>query len=849
MPWTIERLRLAVMALAVVLLLAIVGFFVYGRWRQRHVAQDLPSRLGFQIQQSTRGFVLSKTEQGRTVFTLHAARAVAFKSGGRVLLHDVEIDLFNRQDGKADTISGKDFQYDRNSQIVIAQGEAHMMLHPPVAGAKDGVAKKKSGQIIYVTTHGLVFNQKTGMATCSGEVDFQIADSSGQAVGAEYDSKQGHLLLQSQVVLTTKMQNRPAVVHASQAVYDRNESQVLLQQPRYRSETPQGSEQGSAGTATIFLRQDGSAKRLDAQNKVELSSTDGTTVKASMLQAILNENSQLRQMHFFGGVLFTESQPAQQTLGSARDAVVFFDSQGHAQQAIFDRDVEFQQQANAGKNHLQRTLTSNHLVLHLSSSKTGRQQLQIANATGNAVFRSQSVSAGHPPQETRLAAQTLNARFLPGNEIEHIDGAGQTFLRTVAANGDIDTSSGDTLTVDFVTTQQASPNAPAAVARATVAANNSEHNSTNNPLTTQSVRTAIQTGHVVLQQTASGKSGSGASPQTSIATASRADYAATNDTLTLTGQPVFRDAQLEMAASRMEVEHSTGKMIATGAVRATLRSTQSAQNAANSVPRSGLLGGGNQPVHVIATQAVLLQDTQQAIFRGQARLWQGGNTVEAPVIEVSQKTQTLLAYSVQPCSQCVHSTFLGSPGTQSAPSLAAPAAQGRPKENASSGLPSIFRVVSERLLYSDAERKASFLHHVEVISSSGQLFADHADIFLAPAVPSGANRALSEQKKKAENLPSGRNSVTQSSVERIVASGNVRLVQPGRSATGARLVYTASDGRFVLTGDDSKQPKVTDVDRGTVTGQILTFSSQQQAIIVGGTSAHTTITRTRIQKK
>lgn len=843
MPWTIERLRLAVMAMAAVLLLAIVGFFVYGRWRLRHVAQDLPSRLGLQIQQSTRGFVLSKTEQGRTVFTLHAARAVAFKSGGRVLLHDVEIDLFNRQDGKADTISGKDFQYDRNSQIVIAQGEAHMMLHPPVAGAKDGVAKKKSGQIIYVTTHGLVFNQKTGMATCSGEVDFQIADSSGQAVGAEYDSKQGHLLLQSQVVLMTKMQNRPAVVHASQAVYDRNESQVLLQQPRYRSETPQGSEQGSAGTATIFLRQDGSAKRLDAQNNVELSSTDGTTVKASMLQATLNENSQPRQMHFFGGVQFTESQPAQQTHSRARDAVVSFDSQGRAQQAVLDRDVEFQQQANAGKNHLQRTLTSNHLVLHLSSSKTGRQQLQTANATGNAVFRSQSVSAGHPPQETRLAAQTLNARFLPGNEIEHIDGAGQTFLRTVAANGDIDTSSGDTLTVDFETTQRKLPNSHASVAIKPTA------KAVNDALTTQSVRTAIQTGHVVLQQTASGKSGGTSAPRTSIATASRADYAATNDTLTLTGQPVFRDAQLEMAASRMEVERSTGKMIATGVVRATLRSTQPPDDAVNAATGSGLLGGGNQPVHVIATQAVLLQDSQQAIFRGQARLWQGGNTVEAPVIAVSQKTQTLLAYSVQPCSQCVHSTFLGQRGTQPAPSLAAPAAQGRPKENASSGLPSIFRVVSERLLYSDAERKASFLHHVEVISSSGQLFADHADIFLAPAAPSGANRALSAQKKKAENLPSGRNSVAQSSVERIVASGNVRLVQPGRSATGARLVYTASDGRFVLTGDDSKEPEVTDVDRGTVTGQILTFSSQQQAIIVGGTSAHTTITRTRIQKK
>lgn len=843
MPWTIERLRLAIMALAVVLLLAIVGFFVYGRWRMRHVAQDLPSRLGIQIQQSTRGFVLSKTEQGRTIFTLHAARALEYKSGGRVLLHDVEIDMYNRQDGKADTIAGKDFQYDPHSQIVVSQGEAHIMLHTPATGHGVVAGKKKSAQIIYVTTHGLVFNQKTGVATCSGEVDFQIADSSGQAVGAEYDSKQGHLLLQSQVVLTTTMQNRTAVVHASQAVYDKNESQVHLQQPRYRSVTPQGSEQGAAGTATIFLRQDGSAEMFDAQNGVELVSADGTQVKASMLHAVLNDDSHPEQMHFFGGMQFTQKQPDQQANGSARDAVIHFDAQGHAQQAVFDRDVEFHQQVAAGKDHLQRTLTSNHLVLQLSSSKTGQLQLQTANATGNAVFGSQSANAGHPPEETRLAAQTLNARFLPGNEIEHIDGVGQTFLRTVAANGDIDTSAGDTLTVDFLTTQRKPPNSPAS------GAIKPSPKAANDGLTTQSIRSAIQTGHVVLQQTTSGKNGSTTPPQISTAMATRADYQATNDTLTLTGQPVFRDAQLEMAATRMEVERTTGKMVATGAVQATLHSTKSTQKVANAVPASGLLGGGSQPVHVVANQAVVLHDAQQAIFTGQARLWQGGNSVEAPVIEVSQKTQTLLAYSALPCVQCIHSTFLGQTGQTVALDRAGLSSQTGSKTNVSSSLPSVFRVISERLLYSDAERKATFLHHVEVISSSGQLFADHADIFLTPAMPAGALRGVPSQKEKPENSTSDRNNPSQSSVEKIVATGNVRLVQPGRRATGATLEYTASDGHFVLTGDNSTLPEVVDADRGTVTGQILTFASQEQAIIVSGSSAHTTTTKTRVQKK
>lgn len=841
MPWTIERLRLAIVALAAVLLLAIVGSFFYGRWRLRHIAQDLPAHLGLQIQQSTQGFVLSQSnDEGRTIFTLHAARAIAFKSGGRVLLHDVEIDVFN-QDGKADTIAGKDFQYDRNSQIVISQGEAHIVLHPPQSTAVGG-PNKNATQVVRVTTHGLVFSQKTGVATCSGEVDFQVADSSGQAVGAEYDSKQGHLLLDSQVVLTTAMQNHPAVVHASQAIYDKNVNQVHLQQPRYSS----GNDHGSAGAAIVVLRADGSAERLDAQDAVQLASAGGTAVRAATMHAQLNENSRPQQVHFGGGVQFTQNQPKQQGAGSAREALVEFDAQGHARKAIFDREVQFHQRMDAGQNHLQRTLNADHLVLHLLAGKTGQSQLQVADATGHAIFTSRSASPGHPPQQTQMAAQNLQASFLPGNLIQHIEGAEQTRLRTVAANGDIDTSAGDTLSIDFA--PSAAPNA-STKPKAQMAGASS---GATNALAAQSIRTAVQTGHVVLQQTTPAKKGAASNgdmsvPQIATATATRAQYEAANDTLVLTGQPVFRDAQLEMTASRMEMRRTTGEMTASGAVQTTLRSNQTSP-AAN----AGGLMSGSQPTHIIAQQATLMHATQRAVFTGQARLWQGGNTVEAPVIEVSQKRQALLAYGSASCMQCVHSTFLGQAGSQQAPlgqtaksspanPTSADSTPGTARATSKISGPSMFRVVSQRLEYSDAERKASFLNHVEVISSSGQMFADHAEIFLSPAT------GLHAEKQK--NFSSGRNNSPQSSVERIVAAGHVRLVQPGRRATGARLVYTASDGHFVLTGDGKYLPRVVDADRGTVTGQVLTFASQEQAIIVRGTSAHATTTETRVKKK
>lgn len=841
MRWTIERLRLAIVALAALLLLSIVGFMIYGRWQVRHTARDLPARLGIQVRQSTKGFVMSKFDSGdRTSFTLHAARAVEYKSGGRVLLHDVEIDIYNRQDGKADTIAGSEFQFDPHDQIVQAQGESHIVLQPPQSNAASASVGKNAAQVIRVTTHGLVFNQKTGVATSSGEVEFHIGDSGGQANGSEYDSRQGHLLLKSEVVLRTQMQNRPAVVHASQAIYDRSDNLLHLRQAQYSSTT----QEGTAGAATVLLRPDGSAERLDASKHVHLASADGTAVEAASMRALLNARSQPQRVRFAGDVQFMQNQPSQETRGNAQEAVVDFDGQGHARQAVFDGQVSFDQHLNDGGAPLERMLNAGHLEMTFLPKKTGRAELESAVASGDAVFKSRSTGPNRNAQQTQISAQVLTTSFLPGNQIRQMDGTGQTRVQTVAANGDIDSSRGDTLEVVFAPGRRgilAHPGGKPQLPAANPAV------STGNAFAVQSIRSAVQSGHVEVEQTVPAKGSVAA--QVSTATGARAEYQGANDTMTLTGTPasapVFRNEQLELAATHIEVERARGIMIATGNVQTTLRPGGAPATGASNSMRGGLLGG-NQPVHVIAAQAISRRATQETIFSGHARLWQGGDMVEAPVIELSQKQQTLVAYGAGDCTQCVHSTLIGAPiGAPGNPARArrdSPAAAETDEKN---GGPAAFTVVSERLLYSDAERKASFLGRVEVTSSSGQTFADQAAVYLSPPGARGSGRAQGTEK----NLASERNQSPQSSVERIVATGHVRVAQPGRSAKGSRLVYTASDGRFVLTGDDKTPPEAEDAAQGTVTGRTLTFSSQQQAIMVSGSFGHGTTAETRTHKR
>ena len=80
-------------------------------------------------------------------------------------------------------------------------------------------------------------------------------------------------------------------------------------------------------------------------------------------------------------------------------------------------------------------------------------------------------------------------------------------------------------------------------------------------------------------------------------------------------------------------------------------------------------------------------------------------------------------------------------------------------------------------------------------------------------------------------MPQGTDLSLDGRVERVVATGHVEVEQPGRRATGERLVYTTSDEVSLLTGDKDSPPKVVDtVQRTTVTGAALRFHSDDDSV-------------------
>jgi lipopolysaccharide export system protein LptA len=80
-----------------------------------------------------------------------------------------------------------------------------------------------------------------------------------------------------------------------------------------------------------------------------------------------------------------------------------------------------------------------------------------------------------------------------------------------------------------------------------------------------------------------------------------------------------------------------------------------------------------------------------------------------------------------------------------------------------------------------------------------------------------------------------------------VAKGDIQIEQPDRRATGSRLVYTASEQKFVLTGLPGKRPSIFDAERGQISGDSLTFFTHDGRVLIGSGEPSHSLTPTRIR--
>jgi lipopolysaccharide export system protein LptA len=805
---TPSGLRTWILVLAGGLIAAIAIFFFYGRWQGRRLTHDLPDGLSSTIQQSTHGFTYSESRGGHTIYTLHASKAVQYKSGGHAELRDVSITLYNAQGAPANHIYGRAFDWDPVHGIARAMGEVQIDFQGAATpGPQGGQTPEDEGEdknTVHVKTSGLVFNKQTGLASTTEKIEFRLPEAAGSAMGASFDSQTGIMVLTADVAFNSSLGGNPLAVRAHHAQFDRTNRMLYLLQ----DVTDYADNHSSSDQATVYFRVDGSAYQVLAQGNVIFIGDDGQKINARSAHIDLGPKSEPQQAIVQGGVLYVADTPARLIHGSAAAATLLFGPQPtirHAQlrTAVSVVDEEKLPQANAGTikqnvpESTSRQVQAAQIDIDFTPGPDGTPQAQKILAAGGARLNVHTIYTKAQPEDTTVQGDQLLATLADGEVLSSLRGTGHTSLVTVNSSGVTQSSKGENLLLTF---------APPQPAKKT-------KDKSSPPQPTVQLQSAVQSGNVTVVQQGVATAGSPAPPPTT-ATAQRAAYDAATQVMQLSGNPHIQDPSGELSAATIKMERATGNADATGAVKATYRQGNGQQN---------VQLGGSGPVHVVADHAHLDKPAELTTFYGRpgepARMWQESDSIAAPVLELSQAHATLSAHGPVGAATTVNAVFTGS-AKESASSVRDAKVQ-----------PTVVRLQSRTLLYADNDHKAVFSGAVVAQTSSGQVHASFMDVYFTPA--GGAQ-------------PSG-NTPGSGQVSRIVARGAVELQQPGRKGTGEELTYTSADGKFVLTGSHAAPPRLTDQLRGTVTGTSLIFNDRDDSVVVSGGDGKA-VTQTRVAK-
>ncbi len=818
MRLTIERMRTLVLAAGVLLVVALAVFLGIAKWRNMLNGRDLPKRLGVNIQQEASGVTYTQSRGGHMIFKIHASRAERLKSG-HSLLHDVKIEFYAKDGRTIDSITGSDFEYDQKTGIASALGKVEITLTRPMSASTISANEEETGKApavpspkpssaglsapgaIHVETEGLSFNENTGVATTAKRVDFSIAKGSGSAVGALYDSQQGFLRLDHAVELTTKRGGQQVVIHAQLAEFKRDAQlcQMMDATADYRGG------QTSAGEAKILFRSDGSAQRLDATNGFTLTNPGGGQVEAPSGWLVFNAQNEPQVGRLTGGVTLNSASADRQLHGTGASADLKFSPEGELRLVEFNQGVEMHSEsqraggeAHEAALHVSRTWRSPVASVDFRPDGPGRVEPASLQGSGGVVVTTETRRGNGAPVPSRLAADAVTGTFGPGSELTGLTGTGHASMVETTADGAKQTASADRLVARFEPAAQKAETGRGAAG----------------------IHSAVLEGHVVFVQKPAVKPG--ARPEQPLkATAGKAVYESAGEWLHLTESPRVEDEGLQITAKKIDVSQQSQKGFAYGDVKATWMGGGS--GAGGTAVREAKTGagsvafGGQGPAHVIAEKAQFSQARGVAIFQGHARMWQEANSIAAPEIVLNREKQTLVARS----------------SSRSEPVLAVLLSTGEPaagleqtslsKSVTGKRTPSVVRVRGGEFTYSDAEHRA-------VIVGGG----------LGPVVAMTGGATCTAHKVVLRLRPRGTSgNAGAPEVERVTASGDVVVSSQGRRGTGSELVYSGQTGAYVLTGTASSPPRLSDPERGTVTGTALIFNSRDDSVSIEGRGRET----------
>jgi len=830
MPLRIYRLRRWLAAIAVLFTAVVAGMYFYARLRQHSVLKGFPGKIGYDIKQTASGFQFSKSESGRTVFTIRAKDVKEFKLNGHAELHDVSIVLYGRDTSRFDQIYGDNFTFDQKSGDVTAQGEVQIDLEANPAGvtSPDQAAPKELKNPIHLKTSDLVFNRDSGNASTEARVDFRTPQATGWAVGVLYAAKSGTLTLASQVHVTLNGQDA-STLFATRGIFTREPHAVVLDHPLMRSAT--GTLQ--AEQATFFLGPENEVQRVVATGNVNAESTaqdaDQMRARADAAELLLTGKQNLLRTATLTGNVHVERIGTQPMQGDAGRAVLDF----------------------LGRNELRKVHAADGVRLSQHAASTS-----VPAAAGS--------SPGPPlassPQDFDIAAPIIDFFIAGGRRLDHAETFGAARITLSPAQASSPASAPDStpysapysaqrtvitarrFEAKFAETPEGSSRLTSVHGAPDAKVVNSAPGLPDRVSTSDKLdATFLPEGGIasIVQQGGVAYTDNQPPDKRTRAWADKALYTPADRILLLTGSPRVSDGGMTTTARTIRINRDTDDALADGDVKSTYSELKEQPN--------GALLASASPIHVTATTMTAHNSPAVALYQGNARLWQDANIVEAPSIEFDRDRRFLTAQgtAAHPVSTVLVQQKPGQMGSAQASktqSEKAPSDKTHPvnppdagknktktKSEEKPGRSSPVAITSARLTYADAERKAHYDGGVVARGTGFTATASEMDAYLVPRSQTSGNQSLGGPGQ----------------LDHMVAKGNVVIQQPGRRANGQTLVYTADDDKFVLTGGP---PSIFDAERGKITGVSLTFFRGDDRVLVEGEASTPVVTQTRVAK-
>ncbi|MEE8176699.1 MAG: LPS export ABC transporter periplasmic protein LptC, partial [Acidobacteriota bacterium] len=635
--FTVRHIRLLALAGLFAVLGITLSSFLF-RKPENAVRPPPPPKIAADINQQMQAFSLSKSSGGHTLYTIEATQVTNFKDTGKTVLQDVSILLYGKQGTRLDRITSSECEFDPGSGFLFIPGEVNMLLDAPLSGSPSD-AEQVAPNPVHIITSGLSFDQNTGVASTEKEVRFRFAAGEGVSQGAIYNPQEQLLVLQSAVQLSI----RPAQ-HSDQDIEQNSESDGTPARMMGASFPNPDAEGPSTSKGLTHVR----ASRLRfhrGQNKIYLAAPVQITQGNQKLEAgdseiVLGSSHRVERALLGGGIHAIDLTPHRSAELRAGRGTLEFTAQGKVEKLLLEQDVDW----NAGTGQAQREgqaqrvdiLFQNGLLERIEAYDDVRIVLHQPDT-----FAPASASVA----ETTDPANSPGAQILSAQYVEMIPGAGGEGLRHLRTRASSTlqllpakagegkrTVSGETFEMQFGPESNLILFAAEGSVRVVAEASgniprrrvtSSDHLQIIFDPLTQALDRMQQWGNFHYQEA------------DREARAERADYstAGGSEEVVLQGAPRVWNSSGKISAQKIVLKSSTGEINAEGKVSTTYFSPEA--------ERSVFAGSG--PIHVVAERFHYDGATEKALYEGSARLWQGGNLLEADWLEMDRRQGRLVA--------------------------------------------------------------------------------------------------------------------------------------------------------------------------------------------------------------